>query len=122
MRVLFSIDRLQPSRSVHVSRGWNFASLLGLDSVGHHHEWRGFRLIEVIAYALLQNRRREGAERLTMLDAAIQNVFHLGPPRIGHDAPIAQGAWPELHSPLKPSDNLAVRDPPGRLPRKLFVT
>src|SRR5262245_8697652 len=122
MRVLLSIDRLQPSGSVHVRRGRNFASLFGFDQVGHQHEWRGVRMVEVIANALLQYRRREGTERLTMLDAAIQNVFHLRPPRIGHDTSIAQGPRSELHPSLKPSRNLAVRYPPGRLTSELFIT
>ena len=67
-------------------------------------------MIEVIAHALFQNRRGEGAERLAMLDAAVQDVFHLRPPRIGHDASVAQGARSELQPSLKPSYNLAVGD------------
>ena len=78
-------------------------------------------MIEVIAHALFQNRRGEGAERLAMLDAAVQDVFHLRPPRIGHDASVAQGARSELQPSLKPSYNLAVGDPRRRLACDLFI-
>src|SRR2546425_1560458 len=77
------------------------------------------RLFEVIANAVLENRRREGPERLSLFYAVVKHAFHFRAPRIGHDRPIAQGARAELHSSLKPSDYQSIgnvlRSSPGDL-------
>src|SRR5579863_1427560 len=43
-----------------------------------------------------------------MLDAAIQNVLHVGTPRIGDDAAIPQRARAPLGASLKPAENLSI--------------
>src|SRR5215510_5029579 len=101
--------------------GRDFTELLRLHPICHQHVWGWMRLIEVIANAFRQYRRREWTEGLTMLDTAVQNVFHLGAPGVSQDAASAKRARSELHSSLKPSDYLAIRYPHGCLPRELFI-
>ena len=59
----------KPSRPVNVCDRRNQRAALGLNLVDHQHGRRGMRLLEIIADALFQNRRREGAEGLALLDA-----------------------------------------------------
>src|SRR5436305_6141303 len=72
------------------------------------HEGRVLLALEYLLRALGQNDRREGAERLAMFDAAVQNVLHFRLARIGEQAAIAERARPELRAALKPADDFLI--------------
>src|ERR1700733_1832820 len=71
------------------------------------------RLLEPLARGLCENRWREWAKNFAMLDAAIENVFHVGPPRISDDAAITQRARAPLGASLKPAQNFPLGDDRG---------
>src|SRR5882757_299364 len=99
---------LQPSRSVHVSWRRNFIPFVWLHRVRHRHERRRMRFLKPFAAGFRQNRWREWPENLPVLDPLVQDLFHLGPPRIGHNAPVAQSAWSPLRTSLEPSKNFPL--------------
>src|SRR6185369_9913808 len=63
------------------------------------------RLLEVVANALFENRRRKGSKGLALLDSIVEDIFHFSATRICHDRSIAKCAWSELHPALEPADN-----------------
>src|SRR5262245_1807115 len=78
------------------------------------------RLFEPFSGSFRQDRRRKGPENFAMLDAAIQDLFHFRPARIGHDAAISQRAWPPLRASLEPAEDFSVRNDRGGLPQQVF--
>src|SRR5262245_41631950 len=56
-----------------------------------------------------------------MFDAAVQDVFHLSPLWIGHDASVAQSARSEFQPSLEPSHDIAAGDPLRSLARNLLI-
>ena len=73
--------------------------------LGDQHEGRVFLAFEYLFRPLRQNDRREGAERLAMFYAAVQDVLHLGLARVGEQAAVAERAGPEFGAALKPADH-----------------
>src|SRR5215207_490461 len=102
-RVHLARDGLQAARAVNVrDRGYLGAPLLP-HLVDHQHRRRGVRLLEVVADALFENGRREGAEGLALLDALVEDLLHVGAARVYYDGAVAEGARAELHPPLEPA-------------------
>src|SRR4029077_7924090 len=100
-------NRLQPSRSVHVRRRGNLVSFLWTYRISHRHKRRRVRFLKPFAACFRQNRRRERPKNFPMLDAPVQNLFHLCPPRIGHNASISERPRSPFCPPLKPSENFS---------------
>ena len=65
------------------------------------------RLAEIFSHRLFDDRRRKGAKCLAVLDAPVQNVFHLRPSRIGEDAAISERARAPLGGTLIPADDFS---------------
>src|SRR5438552_7398153 len=86
----------------------NTLALLRLDLVRHHHEWRWVVRLEILAHPLRQNRRTERPEGLAILDAAVENLFHVLEARVCKNASVPQRARAELHAALKPAHNLPL--------------
>src|SRR5439155_19165632 len=78
-------------------------------------------LLEIVAGRLLQDRRRERSERLTVFDPGVQNIFHFGAARIDQDAAIPEGARTPFLASLKPAHDLAVSNVRGRGPEQLVL-
>ncbi len=74
------------------------------------HEWRRMIVLEVFVLMVGHDGRREGPEPFAVLDAGVQDIFHIGQARMRHDRAIAEGARSPLHAALKPSDNISGRD------------
>ena len=85
----------------------------GARLVDEHHERRRVVLLEPLAGRLGEDRRRERAERLAVLDPRVEDVLHVVPARVGDDRAVAERARAELHPPLEPADDVAVGDPLG---------
>src|SRR5579864_9111686 len=102
-RVRFTLHGLQAASSIRVRYGRDSAALIGLDVVRLDHERRGLAGREVIAGGLREDRRAERAKCFAMLNAAVQNIFHLYAARVGQDAAVAERARSKLHASLKPA-------------------
>ena len=63
--------------------------------------------LEIVGDVLAQDRGREGAEALAVLDLEIEPLLHLGIARIAEDRAGAERARPELHAALEPADGMA---------------
>src|SRR6185503_5742065 len=100
-----SRDGLQTPGAVDVSHGWNLGPAFLPDLVDHQHSRRWMRLFKVVTDTLFQNRRRKRSKRFTLLDAIVQDLFHLSTAWIDDDRPVAKRAWSKLHPALKPSDH-----------------
>ena len=74
------------------------------------HERRGMIVLEVFVLVLYQNGRRERTEPLAMLDACVQDVFHVGQSRMRDDGTVAERSRSPLHASLKPSHDIACCD------------
>ena len=48
-----------------------------------------------------------------MLDPRVEDVLHVGAPRVGDDRAVPERARPELHPALEPADDVAGGDPLG---------
>ena len=80
----------------------------GADALGDQHERRVLLAFEYLPDPFGQHDRRERTERLAVLDAAVENILHLGLARVGQQAAIAERARPELGTALKPADHLLI--------------
>jgi hypothetical protein len=67
----------------------------------------GVGQLEVLLRALREDARREGPERLAELDLRVDDVLHLGAPRVSDDRAVAERARPELEPALVPADHLS---------------
>ncbi len=94
---------------------------LRADRIDLDHERVGHRPDEVIVDRLLEDRGREGPELLTELDSRVDDLAHVGPPRIRHDAPVAERPGAQLHPPLEPAHHLPLGDALGRPPAQVVV-
>src|SRR5688500_5034762 len=83
------------------------------DTLGDQHEWRVLLALEYLPRAFGEHDRCKRAERLAVLDAAVENILHLGLARIGQQAAIAERAWPELGTALKPADHALLGEQLG---------
>src|SRR5947209_7702687 len=83
---------------------------LGPGLVNQHHERRRVAVFEIVAHALLQYRGSERPEPLPMLDAGVQDIFHVRQPGMSDNGSIAECTRPPLHFPLEPTDYLALGD------------
>src|ERR1700675_309066 len=68
------------------------------------------RFFEIIAGGFSEDGTREGAKDFAMLDAAIQNFFHLRTTWIGDDAAVAKGSRSPFGTALKPAENFSIGD------------
>src|SRR5437016_4245475 len=93
-----------------MSHGGNMLLALLLNPVSHYHERRRIVRLEVFPRRLGKHGWAKRAERLAILNPAVQNIFHLLAAWIRKDAAIAERSGPELHPSLKPTDNVAGRD------------
>src|SRR6185436_14233912 len=93
-----------------MSDGWNLAAALGTDLVDHQHRRRRVRLFEVVADTFFKYRRSKRAKRLTLLDAVVEDVFHLGASWIDDDRAVAERPWSKLHLSLEPADHESGSD------------
>src|SRR5580704_12989295 len=66
--------------------------------------------LEKFAGSFFQNRGSKWPEYLTMLDPAIQNVFHFRPARVGKNASLPQRARAPFNASLKPAQYFSVSD------------
>lgn len=87
-----------------------FLPFIRTDLVDMQHERRGMIVLEVFVLVLYQNGRRERTEPLAMLDACVQDVFHVGQSRMRDDGTVAERSRSPLHASLKPSHDIALCD------------
>src|SRR5262249_19593119 len=88
---------------------WNSISLIRLYRIRHHHERRWIIRFEEVACRLAEDGRTEGAKRLPILDAAVEDVFHVLAAWVGSYTAVTEGTQRGLPPALKPPDNLSVR-------------
>ena len=65
---------------------------------------------KISARLLLEHAGRERPVGLAVLDPLVEDVLHVGAPRIGDDRSVAERARTELHPALEPADHLAGGD------------
>ena len=82
----------------------------GRHSEGVGHEWRGMLRAEDLRRVLLEHRRAEGPPALAVLDPLVNLVGRPETPRVAEYAAVPQRPRPELHTPLEPGHDLAVRE------------
>ena len=99
---------LHPRGAVDMHDARNPVAPFGPHGLGNQHERRVLLAFENVFHPFGQHDRRERPERLPVLDAAVEDVLHLSPSRIGQQAAIAERARPEFGRPLKPADHLLV--------------
>ena len=88
----------------------NCAAPLPANAIDLHHERHVVVGLEPVGDVVAQNRRCERAERFAPLDLGVEDVFHVGAPRIGQDRAVAQRPRSPLHAALEPAHDLAVGD------------
>ena len=111
-RVHFFLNSLKPRCAIHVCDGGENLPL-SFPYVHHvEHEaswivpWR-FGQCKVLLCTLSQYRRSKGTERLAELDLDVDDVLHIGTPRVGQDAPIPQRTRPPFKPILEPPYDLS---------------
>src|SRR5579862_7889615 len=75
-------------------------------------------MLEVLMLVVSHDRRRKGTKPFPVLDASIEDVFHVGQSGMGNDRAVAKGTWPPFHAALKPSNNVPSGDMGGDLVQK----
>ena len=87
------------------------------DRHGHDHVGQGGHGLDLkpVVHLLEGHGGGKRPEGFPLLDHDIDAVAHLGMPRIGHDAPMAQRAGPKLHFPAVPGHDLPLGNAPRRL-------
>src|SRR5438034_5817159 len=67
-----------------------------------------FRVLQVVVLlnTFHQHRRCERSVGLPELDLCVDDVLHVGAPRIGENAAVAEGPRAPFESPLRPTDDL----------------
>src|SRR5215470_7468412 len=68
------------------------------------------RLLEPFGSGFGQNRRRKRAEDFAVLDATVEDLLHLWPSWIRHDAAIAKRARSPFRATLEPTQDPSVCD------------
>ena len=109
-RVHVPFDGLQPPRVVDVVHGGHLVALVRPRPVDENHERRAVVLLVPLAGSLGEDRRRERAKRLAVLDARVEDVLHVVASRVGDDRAVAERARAELHPSLEPAHDLARGD------------
>src|SRR5690606_28620015 len=71
--------------------------------------------VEEFRDALLDDRRRKGAEALAVLDLQVELLLHFGMPGISEDAAVPQRPRTVFHPSLEPADDLPVGEEAGHL-------
>lgn len=67
-----------------------------------------FRQIEIFPRALLENHRREGAERLAEFYFFVDDALHLGAPRISKNAAVPQRTRAPFKSAFEPAKGFSL--------------
>src|ERR1039458_7939130 len=107
-RILFSRHGLQSASVVHVVHGAEAFPLLRANFVHMQHVGRWMIVLEILVLRIGQYRRRKGTEPLTVFDASVQHILHIGQAGVRDDRAIAEGARSPLHASLKPPYNIAL--------------
>src|SRR6266404_3697674 len=66
------------------------------------------RLLEILCSRFRQDRRRERPKVFSVLDAAIEDLFHFRTPRIGNNTSISQRARAPFAPALKPAEDFSI--------------
>src|ERR1700722_150799 len=77
-RVFVASYSLQAARIIDMIYRAKQAAFFRADLVDVEHERRWVIVLEIFVLIFGQNRRRKGAEPLAMLDAGVENIFHVG--------------------------------------------
>jgi len=88
-RILLGADALQTAGVIDVIHGAESLALLRPDFLDVQHEGRGMIMLEILVLLVRENRRREGTKPLPMLDARVENVFHVGQAGMSNNRAIA---------------------------------
>src|SRR5665213_2368727 len=96
--------------------GREYSAFLRPNWVHLLHERIWCRIHEVVVQRFLQDRRREGTKFFAELDLRVDEIAHIGAPRVGKDAPVAERTRPPLHPPLEPAHLVAIRNQPRAHP------
>src|SRR5262249_26363431 len=104
---------LGPGGTVGMYNGWNvgFFPVAGIE--GCDHERLDSVLHQIIWGGLDGQRRTERSKCFTVFYAFVDDVLVLPLCRAHQDRTIAQPARPTFHSPLKPGEDLVLRQQPG---------
>ena len=113
-RIGLAADGLEPAAAVHMRHGRDDPTLVRPHRVDLDHERVGYGAHEIVVEGLFEDRRRERPELLPELDLRVDGFPHVGPARVGQDAPVAERPGAPLHPPLEPADDLALGEPLGR--------
>src|SRR5438105_4974476 len=100
-RVRSRANRLESPTTVHMCDGRQDRLLVGPNRIDLLHERIGRPVDEVIVQFLLENRRSKRAKLLTKLDLRVDQITHVGSPRVGQYAPVAKSPGSPLHAALK---------------------
>src|SRR5215469_5014306 len=103
-----SLNGLESAGSITMRHGRNSVSLLRLYLICHDHEGGWVVGLEVFAHLLRKNGWTEWSEWLAILDAAVQNGFHVWTARIREDASVPQSTRAKFHAALKPADDSSL--------------
>ena len=90
---------LNPRRSIDMNDRRNLVPPFRTDALCDQHEGRILLAFEYLLRPFRQHDRRERPERLPVLDAAVEDILHLGLARIGEQAAIAERARTEFRPP-----------------------
>src|SRR5208282_3706486 len=98
---------LQTPSAVYMRGRGNLVSFFRPHGVSQRHKRRWMRLVKPLACFFRQNRRRKRPEYLPVLDALVQNLFHLRAPGVGHNAPVAERAGSPFGAALIPPQDFS---------------
>ena len=91
----------------------NHRSLLGTDGKHLLHVRRVLTNIKPLANMLLQDARCKRPEFLAELDSQVDDIPHVGSPRVRNQRTIPKCPGSELHAALEPADHLSIQDQIG---------
>ena len=106
--VLLRVDGLRAGGAVHVHHRRDPGVELRPYRVSQDHVVAVDAVVEVGPVVVGGQRGTERAPALTVLHLAVEPVPHVGEERAREDGPVAERARTDLHTPLKPADDLAL--------------
>src|SRR5260370_16086133 len=109
-RLLVASHSLQASRVIDMVYGAQKFAFFGPDFVDVQHERRRVVMLEIFMLEIGEDRRSKGTEPLAVLDARVENIFHIRQAGMSEDGAVAESAPAPLHASLQPADGIAGRD------------
>src|SRR5262249_40818480 len=100
---------LDAGGTIDVNDGWDAVLPFRAHLLGPQHERRFVLADENVRCPLIEHDRRKRAKSLSELNPLVQFVLHVGPSRIGQDAPLAERARSEFGAALEPAEHVTLR-------------